>query len=134
MRQTHRPSWPKLSQVLNYKGNENPNLQYKDLTLDHHNFVISRMTESSEVMMMEADVSLGWLYGQIPAVDPRVPIMAHPPAFLSDLSLEEFLTKTMNATGHGAKKGIKLDFKSTEVAKEGLSMAKKYADQVRTSS
>ena len=91
------------------------------------------MTESSEVMMMEADVSLGWLYGQIPAVDPRVPIMAHPPAFLSDLSLEEFLTKTMNATRHGAKKGIKLDLKSTEVAKEGLSMAKKYADQVRTS-
>ena len=87
------------------------------------------MTESSDVMMMEADVSLGWLYGQIPAVDPRVPIMAHPPAFLSDLSLEEFLTKTMNATRHGAKKGIKLDFKSTEVAKEGLSMAKKYADQ-----
>jgi len=87
------------------------------------------LSESSKVMMMEADVSLGWLTGQIPGVQPKIPIMAHPPAFLSDLSLEEFLTKTIEATQGGVKKGIKLDFKSTAVASEGLAMEKKYADQ-----
>ena len=46
-------------------------------------------------MMMEADVSLGWLYGQNPDVDPRIPIMAHPPMIDSDLSLQEFLTRTI---------------------------------------
>ena len=46
-------------------------------------------------MMMEADVSLGWLYGQNPEVDPRIPIMAHPPMIDSDLSLQEFLTRTI---------------------------------------
>lgn len=87
------------------------------------------LSESSKVMMMEADVSLGWLTGQIPEAHPKIPIMAHPPAVLSDLSLEEFLNKTIEATQAGVKKGIKLDFKSTDVASEGLAMVEKYADQ-----
>ena len=40
-------------------------------------------------MMIEADVSLGTVIGH-PDEDP-IPIMAHPPATVSDLSLEMFV-------------------------------------------
>jgi len=87
------------------------------------------LSASSGIMMMEADVSLGWLEGQDPIVDPKIPIMAHPPETRSDLSLEQFLNKTIQVTNGGLKKGIKLDLKSTEVAEEGLKMAEKYQDE-----
>jgi len=87
------------------------------------------LSESSGIMMMEADVSLGWLQGQNPDFDPKIPIMAHPPETRSDLSLEQFLNRTIEVTNGGVKKGIKLDFKSTEVAEEGLKMAHRYQDE-----
>ena len=43
-------------------------------------------------MMIETDVSLGWLKAQNPRTDQMIPIMAHPPANTSDISLEEFMS------------------------------------------
>lgn len=54
----------------------------------------------------------------------KIPIMAHPPAVKSDLSLKQFLD-TVAAHNKDVKdgkpvKGVKLDFKSIEAAKEAL--------------
>ena len=57
---------------------------------------------NDSTMMIEADVSLG---------RGNVPIMAHPPATTSDLSLQQFLDNVLASTESGRKKGIKLDFK-----------------------
>lgn len=58
------------------------------------------------------------------AVD--IPIMAHPPAKTSDLSLDSFLLQIKNHNdNHKEKmKGVKLDFKSTEVFEGALSTLK----------
>lgn len=61
-----------------------------------------------EIMMIEADVVMGTVTGS-PEV---VPIMAHPPANQSELSLSQFLAIAL-AAGQ-TKKGIKLDFKTIE--------------------
>lgn len=63
-----------------------------------------------DVMMLEADVSLGNLVGTNDHSTP-IPIMAHPPNKTSDLSLEQFIDKIIKS---GRRKGIKLDFKSKE--------------------
>ncbi|XP_076173961.1 protein FAM151B isoform X2 [Ptiloglossa arizonensis] len=65
--------------------------------------------KDGNVAMLEGDVSLGNVTGTNAA--DAVPIMAHPPAVTSDLSLEDFL-KTVVESKTG--KGIKLDFKSIE--------------------
>ena len=57
-------------------------------------------------MILEADVSR--------RAD-GTPIMAHPPSTDSDLSLEQFLKETL-----GSHKGIKLDFKTTNVLEPSL--------------
>ena len=62
-----------------------------------------------DIMMLEADVVLGRLNASNEN-DTKIPIMAHPPATESDLSLEEFLKNVMS----NRTKGIKLDFKSIE--------------------
>ena len=66
-------------------------------------------------MMIEADVSIG------PGGEP---IMAHPPAIDSDLSLQQFLDIVIAETGRGARKGIKLDFKAIEIVEPSLQMVK----------
>lgn len=58
-------------------------------------------------MMIEADVLLRASDG--------TPIMAHPPKTDSDLSLAEFIKRTI-----GSKKGIKLDFKTAAVVEPSL--------------
>ena len=62
-----------------------------------------------KIMVLEADVLM----------DPirNIPIMAHPPATTSDLSLEDFLTQVLL---HSPPKGIKLDFKQLEVVEPSL--------------
>jgi len=64
-----------------------------------------------KIMVLEADVLM----------DPirNIPIMAHPPATTSDLSLEDFLTQVLL---HSPPKGIKLDFKQLEVVKPSLKL------------
>lgn len=59
--------------------------------------------------MIEADISLGYVIGDV--TKELRPIMAHPPANTSDLSLEDFLYIFSKSS---ARKGIKLDFKSKE--------------------
>ncbi|XP_023289849.1 protein FAM151A isoform X2 [Orussus abietinus] len=61
----------------------------------------------SDIMMLEADVIVGTLNTSgVNATD--IPIMGHPPANESDLSLEDFLRQVLK----NGKKGVKLDFKS----------------------
>lgn len=61
--------------------------------------------------MIEADVITGHLIDEPEGGEKtdRIPIMGHPPAITSDLSLQEFL-EGWNRTD----KILKLDFKSTE--------------------
>lgn len=73
-------------------------------------------------MMIEADVTL--------AESSRypIPIMAHPPLNMSDLTLEDFLLQVIQSD-HG--KGIKLDFKSTRVVEPAFRVLARHADQLR---
>ena len=67
-------------------------------------------------MMIEADVSAG---------EAGQPIMAHPPDTQSDLSLDLFLETVLTATEGGARKGIKLDFKSLDILQPSLETLKR---------
>jgi len=66
---------------------------------------------SGESKMIEADVITGHLIDEPEIGDKtdRIPIMGHPPAITSDLSLSEFLEACKDSN-----KKLKLDFKSTE--------------------
>ncbi|XP_071864508.1 protein FAM151B isoform X2 [Bombus fervidus] len=64
---------------------------------------------SANIMMLEADVTLGILNGTSNST--RIPIMAHPPASESNLTLEDFLKTVIQKN---VTKGIKLDFKSID--------------------
>lgn len=79
-------------------------------------------------MMLEADVVLGKVTGQ----DVQQPIMAHPPANESDLSLENFLNTVIERKG--IKKGVKLDFKTVEAFNASKPILDKVRDNVRISS
>ena len=71
-----------------------------------------------ETNILEADV----------VMDPikNKPIMSHPPKFISDLDLETFLTTTLAKVG----KGIKLDFKQTQVLSPSIDMLKQLASSI----
>ncbi|XP_062121273.1 protein FAM151B isoform X1 [Drosophila sulfurigaster albostrigata] len=73
---------------------------------------------SGDIDMIEADIVLGQLNGE----GDNLPVMAHPPANISDLTLEDFLyqIKAHNEVNEGAEKGVKLDFKSIEVFEGAL--------------
>lgn len=63
--------------------------------------------------MLEADIVLGHIKGSEDG--PLLPIMAHPPADVSDLSLADFLTTITEYNKNAERiKGVKLDFKSIE--------------------
>lgn len=80
--------------------------------------------------MIEADIVLGQLNGE----GPVLPVMAHPPATVSDLTLEEFLyqIKDYNEGHEGAEKGVKLDFKSIEVFEGSLDILDESIPKVNT--
>ena len=99
-------------------------------------------------MMIEADVNLGYFTGG--SIFDFIPIMAHPPIIYSDLSLDLFLDKVIEVgffccylifisekilqislliliyfhqalkSNTTLKKGIKLDFKRTDILEESL--------------
>ncbi|XP_017854552.1 protein FAM151B [Drosophila busckii] len=73
---------------------------------------------NADIDMIEADIVLGQLNGE----GEQLPVMAHPPANISDLTLEDFLhqIKAHNEVHEGAEKGVKLDFKSIEVFEGAL--------------
>lgn len=78
-------------------------------------------------MMLEADVVFGKLNNGTNSTD--IPIMAHPPATESDLSLEEFINNVSNS--NNSKKGIKLDFKSNEAFENSKPILIKLRSTVR---
>ena len=67
-------------------------------------------------MMIEADVLFGHVTGGEVHAGVR-PIMAHPPAKHSDLTLERFLDRILQSD---LAKGIKLDFKEMDVVEPAL--------------
>lgn len=73
-------------------------------------------------MMLEADV----LIGKINNTGNDIPIMAHPPANSSDLSLNEFLNTVFDynskVNSSQVRKGVKLDFKSIEALETSVAI------------
>lgn len=72
---------------------------------------------TGDIDMIEADIVLG----KINNTGPDLPIMGHPPAVTSDISLNTFLHTVLNFNNNTKeKKGVKLDFKSIEVFEGSL--------------
>ncbi|XP_068150360.1 protein FAM151B isoform X2 [Drosophila tropicalis] len=73
---------------------------------------------SGDIDFIEADIVLGKINDE----GEDLPVMAHPPATISDITLEDFLNqiKDYNDAHEGAEKGVKLDFKSIEVFEGSL--------------
>ncbi|KAH8352286.1 hypothetical protein KR084_003166, partial [Drosophila pseudotakahashii] len=78
---------------------------------------------TANIDFIEADIVLGKLNGE----GEDMPVMAHPPAIISDLTLSEFLYQIMefNRNHEGLEKGVKLDFKSIEVFEGSLDILDK---------
>lgn len=73
--------------------------------------------------MIEADILMGQLFEEHKVI----PIMAHPPIYMSDLSLKDFLhiVEAHNATCQiNDVKGIKLDFKCIDALDVALKTEK----------
>lgn len=69
--------------------------------------------------MIEADVTLA------ETTRYPIPIMAHPPMNMSDITLEDWLLEVVRAdTG----KGVKLDFKSTRVVEPAFRVLARHSD------
>ncbi|SPP79845.1 protein FAM151B isoform X1 [Drosophila guanche] len=73
---------------------------------------------AGDIEFIEADIVLGKVNGE----GDDMPVMAHPPANVSDLTLQGFLNqiKDFNDLHEGNEKGVKLDFKSIEVFEGSL--------------
>ena len=86
-------------------------------------FLLYYFCKTGDEMMIEADVTL--------AESSRypIPIMAHPPLNMSDLTLEDFLVQVIQCD---RGKGVKLDFKSTRVVEPAFRVLARHADQLRT--
>nr|XP_034187429.1 protein FAM151B isoform X1 [Osmia lignaria] len=72
---------------------------------------LAQALESADIMMLEADVVMGKMNNNTNSSQ-LIPIMAHPPANVSDLSLDDFLKTVIEKKN--ATKGVKLDFKTIE--------------------
>lgn len=73
--------------------------------------------------MIEADIVYGRLIDD--PTEELQPIMAHPPLLTSDITLKSFLTQVLNfnkGSSNDKQKGVKLDFKSTDVYESSLPM------------
>lgn len=86
-----------------------------------------------DINFIEADIQLGFLENDV-TDENEIPIMAHPPATTSDLSLEAFLTQihTYNTAVETSKvKGVKLDFKSIGALERSIEIIGKFYDMQR---
>ena len=72
--------------------------------------------------MIEADVSLA------ETTRYPVPIMAHPPNNISDLTLEDWLVEVVRSN---CGKGIKLDFKTTRVVEPAFRVLARHVDYIK---
>ncbi|XP_051552529.1 protein FAM151B-like isoform X1 [Myxocyprinus asiaticus] len=81
----------------------------------------SKLTEAlrGSAQMIEADVLLRGL-------DPKEPIMAHPPENDSDISLQDWLKEVVKSD-----KGIKLDFKSLEAVSPSMILLEEVRDHLQ---
>jgi len=86
---------------------------------------------NSTIMMMEADVVIGRLYGENDSVAKR-PVMGHPPATESDITLTDFVKRIIMALSDdkSLRKGVKLDFKSIDAAHGGLQTVSELKEQI----
>lgn len=83
-----------------------------------------------DINFIEADILLGFLEND-PNKQNEIPIMAHPPATTSDLSLEDFLTQIQDyntAVEPSKVKGVKLDFKSIGALERSIEIIGKSYD------
>uniref|UniRef100_A0A1Q3FN09 Putative dhfr-coamplified protein n=1 Tax=Culex tarsalis TaxID=7177 RepID=A0A1Q3FN09_CULTA len=81
---------------------------------------------------IEADILIGNLENGNPR--DQIPVMAHPPATQSNLSLTEFLAKCLQFNQQVEKtqvKGIKLDFKSIEALEKSTDLIKQFYNTVK---
>ncbi|KAJ8951027.1 hypothetical protein NQ318_006412 [Aromia moschata] len=99
--------------------------------VNNQSYLTSTLNDSS-IMMIEADIVLGTINGTNSTE--QIPVMGHPPANTSDISLATFLdtintfnTNLTNSTNSTAtRKGVKLDFKTIEVFNQSISIVKQY--------
>ncbi|XP_076308788.1 protein FAM151B-like [Tachypleus tridentatus] len=77
----------------------------------------------SQAMVLEADISMS-INSRLP-----VPIMAHSPGMMSDITMEEWLHEALPYN-----KGIKLNFKSTEVVEPACRVLARVSEQASTAS
>ncbi|XP_014468258.1 PREDICTED: protein FAM151B isoform X2 [Dinoponera quadriceps] len=89
---------------------------------------LEAVLSSDDIMMLEADVVMGKLNETNNSSVTEIPIMAHPPAEESDLSLEEFLNSTIQSNG---TKGIKLDFKSIQAFNKSKPILTKFRPNLK---
>ncbi|XP_060821750.1 protein FAM151B isoform X1 [Bombus pascuorum] len=82
---------------------------------------------SDKIMMLEADVTLGILNGTS-SNNTQIPIMAHPPATESNLTLEDFLNTVIR---QNVTKGIKLDFKSIDAFNASKPILEKVRNNIK---
>ncbi|KAI1289167.1 Uncharacterized protein HDE_08759 [Halotydeus destructor] len=114
-----RPSPISPPSVLDYY----PGLSGDGLRITWSHAVNSRSKLNAALMgddlMIEADVTLA------ETTRYPIPIMAHPPMNMSDITLEDWLLEVIRAdTG----KGIKLDFKSTRVVEPAFRVLARHSD------
>lgn len=91
-------------------------------------FINLALLFKANVKMLEADVTLGTLNGTSDNNTQLIPIMAHPPATKSNLSLDDFLNTVIKKN---VTKGIKLDFKSFGAFNASVPILEKVRSNVR---
>ncbi|CAG2107036.1 unnamed protein product [Medioppia subpectinata] len=84
----------------------------------------SKLTQAlrGDELMIEADVSLA------ETTRYPVPIMAHPPLNMSDMTLEDWLVEVVRSN---SGKGIKLDFKTTRVVEPAFRVLARHVDYIK---
>lgn len=83
-----------------------------------------------DIDYIEADIVMGTIKGSDDKTE--MPVMGHPPAIESDISLKEFLEKILDFNNLNAdkKKGVKLDFKTIGVFNGSLDLLMEMWDKV----
>lgn len=89
------------------------------------------MLFGGDIQMIEADIIYGKLLNSND--QQQQPVMGHPPNTESDISLRTFLKNILefNRNSKNKSKGVKLDFKSTEVFDKSLPILLDLWDSVR---
>lgn len=113
-----------MAHASNTMANSDKSTNLTKITWKHavNSKILLQEALESDVDMLEADIALG----TVGADTNVIPIMAHPPNNVSDLSLQEFLQKVddFNTENSEKPKGIKLDFKSLDAFLQSVELVK----------